>query len=119
MKKIMLFFVSLCLIGCASGGKIVTSDEFHQVNISMSVDELIKIMGKPYSITKLEGGYLEYKYIERQTAADRVLVERHYLFVIKDNKVTSKKQVDLNRPSYERDSYEMQTSTNQKQELSE
>ena len=66
------------------------------------------------SIKKLEDGYLEYKYIERQRSADRVLVERHYLFVIKDNKVTSKKHIDMNRPSYERNSYEMQTSSNEK-----
>ena len=117
MNKLLFYsIISIFLLGCASGNKVATSDHFHEVSVGMSVKELKAKMGKPYSVKNLGDGYVEYKYIERLMAANRVLEERYYLFIVKNGRVTSKKQVDMNRPVYERNSYEMQTSSNEDEE---
>ncbi|MBN2479990.1 MAG: outer membrane protein assembly factor BamE [Parachlamydiales bacterium] len=109
MKKTFLIILSsLFLLSC--GSKAITSDDFYQVDVGMSSKEVKEKMGTPYSVKNLGNGEVQYKYIERVRAGDRVLLEKHYLITIKDGKVTSKKVIDLNRPVYERNSYDMQTS---------
>jgi hypothetical protein len=84
-------------------------DDYSYVTIGMTKDELIQKMGKPYSIKKLSDNQVEYIYIEKINANERVLLERKYLFILENDQVTSKKIIDINRPSWERNSYEMQT----------
>ena len=110
MKYLLLILTSILFISCSAGSKVIDSDKFYEVEIGMSIKELKEKLGDPYSVKSLGNGEVEYKYIERLYAADRVLQERHYLFILKNGKVVSKKVIDLNRPVYERNSYEMQTS---------
>jgi len=111
--KFMTYFLLFFLIfsnGCASGGKVMTQEEFYEVSVGMTEKELVKKYGRPFSIKELEDNQLEYTYIERIDLGNRgVISERHYLIILKDGKVVSTKTKILNRPVYERNSYEMQT----------
>lgn len=99
--------------GCASGGKIMTEDAFSQVTAGMSYKEVTNKLGKPYSIKNLSNFEVEYKYIEKIVASNaKVFQEKHYFVVFKNGRVINTKVVYLNRPSYEENSYEMQTSFN-------
>lgn len=115
MKKILSILFLITFISCASGNRVMTADEYYQVEIGMSTKEVKQKFGKPYSKKNLGAGSIEYKYIERIIAGNRVLQERHYLIVFTNDKVSSKKIIELNRPVYERNSYEMQTSSTEKE----
>jgi outer membrane protein assembly factor BamE (lipoprotein component of BamABCDE complex) len=107
--RILLLIILTFLISCSSGSKAISMDDYSYVTIGMSKDELIQKMGKPYSIKNLSYNQVEYIYIEKINANQRVLLERKYLFILENDQVTSKKVIDINRPSWERNSYEMQT----------
>ena len=111
--KNVFFLLSIAFIsfwGCASGSKVMTADEFSEVSVGQTGDEIQKKHGKPYSIKRLGNSEVEYIYIERMPMGKRVLRERHYLIILKNGKVTSTQVRTFNRPSYEGNSYEMQTS---------
>ncbi|MFA6119559.1 MAG: outer membrane protein assembly factor BamE [Parachlamydiales bacterium] len=114
MKKNILCFLLLLLISsCAAGGKVLTSDKVSEVTIGMSVQDLESKLGKPYSIKNLSNGQTEYTYIQKDDFGDRgVLQERHYIITIEKGKVVNTETKILNRPAYERNSYEMQTTSN-------
>ncbi|NGX55859.1 MAG: hypothetical protein K1060chlam5_00090 [Candidatus Anoxychlamydiales bacterium] len=109
MRFLLMFIIYGFFISCSSGSKATSMDDFSMITIGMSKDELIQQMGKPFSIKKLGDNQEEYIYIERITANKRTIIERKYLFILQNDQVTSKKIIDLNRPSWERNSYEMQT----------
>jgi len=91
----------------------MTSERFSEVSVGMSSSELEKKLGKPYSIRNLPNNEIEYTYIQKSDFGARgVLEERHYLIILRDNKVIRTDVKILNRPIYERDSYEMQTTFN-------
>jgi hypothetical protein len=113
MKK-LIFSYFLLLIGCMSGHKIMTMDSFSDVPIGATEQQLIKNMGSPYAIYKLDNGDLNYEYIERISANDRVIEERHYFFLIRNGKVESKSTDTRTRaPLQQRNSFELQTSQNE------
>jgi len=116
MKKIIVILsLSILLFSCASGGKVMTAEKFSEVSIGMTSDDLNKKFGKPYSIKDLGEGEVEYIYIEKIHMGSRVLQERHYLIILKNERVTSTKTRYYSRPAYQRNSYEMQTSYNDKE----
>jgi hypothetical protein len=112
INKILILFI--LLTSCASGGKTLSSEKFLEVSVGTSVDDLEKKLGKPYSIKNLCNGEIEYTYIQKDDFGARgVLEERHYIFIIKNNKVIRTDEKILNRPAYdEPNSYEMQTTSN-------
>ncbi|HRW58272.1 MAG TPA: hypothetical protein P5048_01490 [Chlamydiales bacterium] len=113
MKNKWSFLLLFALFfSCASGTKVVTADDFAQIAIGMSEKKMIEIAGQPYSKKKLENGAIEYRYIERVTSSGTVLQERHYLVLVKDHKVISKKVLFYREPPYDINSYDMQTSEN-------
>ena len=115
MKNIF-FLISISLLsiwGCASGSKVVTPDSFSQISVGMTTAEVEKKLGKPYSIKNLEDNEIQYTYIEKMPMGKRVVQERHYLINFRNNKVSATKVMYYNRPSYEGNSYEMQTSLNE------
>jgi len=112
MKNIF-FLIAISLLsiwGCASGSKVVTPDSFSQISVGMTTDDVEKILGKPYSIKNLEDNEIQYTYIEKMPMGKRVIQERHYLINFRNKKVSATKVIYYNRPSYEGNSYEMQTS---------
>ena len=113
MKSLMLcmFFT----MACAAGHKIMTEENYSDVEVGMTEKELKKIAGSPYSVNKLPDGVKEYEYIERIIVDDRTIESRHYIFSIEDGVVTSKRviQADMkNRPLIDRNAHDLQTSYN-------
>lgn len=117
-KKNIFFFLSIALLsiwGCASGSKVMTIEDFSDISVGQTSDDIQKKHGKPYSIKNIGDNEVEYTYIERIPMGKRVLQERHYLIILKNGKVTSTQTRSFNRPVYERNSYEMQTSYNKEE----
>lgn len=111
MKKIIV--LSLVLYSCSSGGSVVTMNEFYEVPIGASQEEVVKTIGKPVNTKNLPDGSVEYEYVERLSVGERTLNERHYIIVMRDGKVVSKRIKQESPNPYGFDSYEMQTTQNQ------
>lgn len=114
MKKYFL----LCLFFFSSftaGHKIMTKDTFSEIEIGISEPKLKDQLGEPDLIKNIDSGEKEFEYIERVSVDDRTMEVRHYLFLIKDGKVSSKKMIlddDRFKPLLERNAYDLQTSSN-------
>ncbi|MBF8263039.1 MAG: hypothetical protein HW387_704 [Parachlamydiales bacterium] len=120
MRRLLIisFFM---LAACASGPSIVTMSAFYDIPVGATKDEVIAKAGDPVSINKKDDGSVEYDYVERLKAGSRLLEERHYIIILKEGVVVSKR-VEQNSPiptqfnSYEMqttfDSYDMQTTQN-------
>lgn len=106
MKK---FLYLLVLFGCASGGKMMHMDNFQEISVGNSLEELVNNQGAPYSINKLGDGSEEYEYIEKVALNNRIMNVRHYFFVIKEGKISAKRYTQ-EQPRRFRNSYELQTS---------
>ncbi len=92
---------------------MVSMDRYQDVSLGFTAADLEERFGKPYATHSKSNGAVEYEYIERITAAGRVLVLRHYFFVIQDGKVTSKRMMtDKEVPLDDRNSFDLQTSKN-------
>jgi outer membrane protein assembly factor BamE (lipoprotein component of BamABCDE complex) len=114
IKFNILMLIFLLFSSCASGGKVMSVDKFSEVSIGMTQQDLEKKLGRPYSVKDLGNGEIEYTYIQKDDFGARgVIEERHYLITIKDGKVTNTQTKIFNRPAYERNSYEMQTTYKQ------
>jgi hypothetical protein len=100
-----LFFLS----ACASGSSIMTSSTFYDVPIGATKHELIAQAGSPYAVHQKGGNVEELKYIERLKIGARNVQETHYIFTLKEGKVTSKRTEVFLAPPTTFDSYEMQT----------
>ena len=78
MKYLFAIVLGLALAGCATSGKI------NAVNIGMTKDEVIKVMGKPVSISAKDGTeYLNYKLSETGDDAFRGWTSQYYIRLIK------------------------------------
>ena len=77
MKYLVTIILGLALAGCATSGKI------NAVNIGMTKDEAIKVMGKPVSISaKGETEYLNYKLSETDDDAFIGRTSPYYIRII-------------------------------------
>lgn len=105
-----LFYV-IFLVSCMGSHQIMTMNEFSEVQIGTSEKELIAHSGTPYSKKSLEGGKVQYQYIERIQAGSRIAEERHYFFILEKGRVVNKYVKDISPPPYIENSYDMQTSS--------
>ncbi len=77
MRYFIVLILGLALAGCATSGKINT------VNIGMTKDEVIKVMGKPVSISAKEGTeYLNYKLSETSDDAFMGWTTPYYVRIV-------------------------------------
>jgi hypothetical protein len=106
MRK--LAFLFLCT-ACSMSGKPVTMEAFYEVEISTTKEELVQRLGEPYYITNKGDGTTEYEYIERVTIGARNVEERHYVIILRQGKVVSKRIKQSIPLPYTFDSYDMQT----------
>lgn len=114
MTKYLIAF--LFLLGCMNGTKVMSADSFSEVSVGMSVDQLTKELGEPYAIKTINSTDQEYEYIEKISANNRVIEERHYFFLIKNGQVYSKRMKSFQRPVYQGNAYELQTTFNGEEE---
>lgn len=109
--KNLLITVFIIFAGCISGHRVMTMSEFHEIPVGTTAVQLKLIAGKPYMISRHDEGIEEYEYIERLTIGSRIATERHYYFILKDGKVTSKRIEDISPPPYLLNSYDLETTS--------
>lgn len=107
MKKHLLYF--LLLVSCMSSHKVMTMSDYSSVDVGTTEKQLVAQSGEPYSKKSLEGGKMQYQYIERIEGGSRIVEERHYFFIIENGKVVNKYVKDISPPPYLENSYDMQT----------
>jgi len=110
--KNLLIATLILFAGCMSGHRVMTMNEFHEIPVGTTAVQLKSMAGKPYTVSKHEDGVEEYEYIERLTIGSRIATERHYYFVLKEGKVVSKRVEDISPPPYLLNSYDLQTTSN-------
>lgn len=77
MKTLIVLILGLALTGCATSGKI------NAVSIGMTKGEVIKVMGKPVSVSAKGGTeYLNYKLSETDDDAFRGWTSSYYVRII-------------------------------------
>ena len=112
------FLVSFCFLSaCQAGHRIMTEDLFYEIEEGTPKEELIKKAGNPYSKKSLHNQDEEYEYVERIKEAERDIEIRRYYFIIKDGKIYCKKMKKEDMPYNpidDRNSYDLQTSKNEK-----
>ncbi len=110
MKR--LLFLLFCIL-TACNAHMVTMERYQDVSIGLTRSDLIELFGNPYEVRQKGPDAVEYEYIERVTAADRVLFLRHYFFLIQGGKVVAKRMAnDKEVPLDDRNAYDLQTSKN-------
>lgn len=87
----------------------MTMQSFYEVPTGASSSELKQIAGSPAAIHKKDE-LIEYEYVERFKNGPRTTLERHYYFVIKDDKVIGRRVEQITPPPYSINSYDLQTS---------
>ena len=116
MNKFMLM-VCFLLAACASGSKVVTQENFVEVERGITASELKARLGTPNEIRKLDSGDAEYIYFERVQANDEVVEVKQYIFIIRQGRVFDKKmrfeKMQLPYRILERNAFDLQTSQNQ------
>lgn len=93
----------------------MTAQAFYDVPVGVSTKELKEIAGKPAAIHKKDN-ITEYEYVERFNNGARTTLERHYYFVIKEDKVVSRRVEQVSPPPYSINSYDLQTSFSKEKE---
>lgn len=106
-----LFF--LCLSACA-GSALMTMQTFADVPIGATQSQVVATAGQPDNIRKASDGTVEYEYVEKIKAGNRDIETRYYIFVLKNDVVTAKKIKQSSPSPYTFDSFEMQTTKNEK-----
>lgn len=81
IKLVVVFICAALLAGCATANKI------NSINLGMTKEDVIKLMGKPASISAKEGTeYLNYSLSETDTQAYYGITKPYYVRII-DGKV--------------------------------
>jgi|GEM_PF-708956 hypothetical protein len=115
--RIRQFVWCLCMFlfcSCGTSGALMTMHSFYEIPIGSSSSEIVAQVGEPYQIHKLSDGSVEYEYIERLNAGIRNFEECHYYLLLKEDRVVSKRMKQITPPPYRFDSYDMQTTQNQR-----
>ena len=68
----------------------MTQDRYAGIEMGMSVTDIEKLYGKPYSMHAKGDGYTTYEYIERVLFGNQILELRRYYIVISNGKVVDK-----------------------------
>ena len=117
MKKFLMISVLFVCVSCASGSSYMKGKDLENVSVGMTVKELEATRGQPYDVKELTSGEVEYEYIERVSANQLNIRERHYFFLVKDGKVVDKKVKEVMPPPMNfRNSFDLQTSSNESEQ---
>lgn len=64
MKSIIVMFVFAVLSGCVSAGRPIDQNAVSQIKEGISTkDDVVRLMGQPYQISKRSGGLTEFTYV--------------------------------------------------------
>ena len=102
------------LYSCAAGHTVMTAQLFQEISIGELSSDLIKIAGKPNSIENINHNEKIYTYIENIFMGQRLIEQRHYSFIIKDNRVEGKSSKIETMPLFQQpNSFELQQTSQQ------
>ncbi|MCF7806204.1 MAG: hypothetical protein K9M07_04950 [Simkaniaceae bacterium] len=99
MKMRYLPLLAALIVGCAHGA-LMTIDDFSNIQVGTSIQEVEKKYGKPIQ-TKKEGNRIVYEYVERIKMGTDTVEMRKYFFVVRDGKIVNKYVRYKNPPAYD------------------
>ena len=101
----------LVFFACSSGYKM-RCDNYCDVNMGMREANLVKLMGKPDAIKKINVDEKEYIYYEKIFVDDRIIEVKKYIIKIRKGKIISKRieTKDESQKVFERNAYDLQSS---------
>jgi hypothetical protein len=116
MKKGFFCFLGLFFIlifSCLSSSEVMTMTAFYDVPLGTKKADLIKEWGKPYSVCKRSSQNTEeLEYIEKITMGQRMVSERHYYFLLRNDAVVSKRMEEKEPFILDRNAIDIQSSMN-------
>lgn len=68
----------------------MTYSKYNHIETGTSIEEIQSRMGAPYAIHPQKDDSIEYEYIERIQAGDKLVVENHYFLIVHKGKVVGK-----------------------------
>lgn len=89
----------MLLFACSS--HMMTRQNFQDISLGSSITDVESRVGSPYAVRKGADGTEEYEYIERYYLNDEVVEENHYILVVKNGQVVSKRLNDKTPPAYD------------------
>src|SRR5579872_2203698 len=101
MRGFPLFcLASLLLCGCFSRTSAMTQENYENVVIGTTTDELEDSLGRPYAVHPKGGGTEEYEYVEKIDLQNGDFFENHYFVVLTDGRVVAKYTTHERSPAY-------------------
>lgn len=88
-KAFSLIFLFLTMIGCQKE-PLMTRQAFSQIEPGMSIKEVEKLYGKPYTIYSRDADSEIYEYIERMLLGPDTVTQYRYYLIVSNGKVIGK-----------------------------
>lgn len=99
-KAMCLFFLLICCLGCQKQ-PLMTRQGFAAIEPGMSIKDVEKKYGQPYSIHSRDGNSDIYEYIERVLMGPETVMQSRYYLVVSNGKVVGKYSKYSNPPAFE------------------
>lgn len=85
-----------------SGGlHAMTKQQFADISLGTPIEEVEKVVGKPYAIYRRNRDVYDYEYIERFAMNNELVYENHYFLKVVNGYVVSKRIGSESRPPYD------------------
>ena len=95
----MLAVMIVMMMASCTTTTVITKEQFNDIDIGMTFDEVKQLVGEPYDIKRVEPSLVEYLYIERvERGTNGRAEQRHYIFDVRDGKVESKRYKEMLTP---------------------
>ena len=101
MKKFFYPAALMIVTSSCQRQTIMTQKNFAAIEPGMSVSELEKLYGKPYSIHSRDANSEIYEYIERIMIGPETAAQYRYYLIISEGKVVGKYSKYSNPPAFE------------------
>ena len=100
MKKLFCLLGLVLAFGCQRQ-TIMTQKNFGEIEVGMSIKEIEKVYGKPYSIHSRDAHSEIHEYIERIMIGPETAAQYRYYLIVADGKVVGKYSKYSNPPAFE------------------
>jgi len=100
MKIAQILAIVTLLCGCYAGSTRMSNDDFAMIQIGTPFKDVQKRIGDPFVSRVIGDNTVEYEYIERIYADNRLYAENHYFITVKGGKVVGKRTYQEVPPSY-------------------
>jgi outer membrane protein assembly factor BamE (lipoprotein component of BamABCDE complex) len=100
MRSGVLFALLLLASACFTRSAYMTRDTYDNLSTGESVEDIRKKAGEPLEIKTLSNGRQEYLYVEKVMMGTEVIMENHYILVIANGTLISKKMTTQKPPAF-------------------